>query len=102
MTSKSSEAAAARSLLSAAAVRERAHELFAIALDGRLPDWTIAMERLPAAADFVASTVRDRYPDLAVPFHARWRHFVLAGRDLWAEASTGLTTSHFYYSDAKQ
>lgn len=91
MTSKSSEAAAARSLLSAAAVRERAHELFAIALDGRLPDWTIAMERLPAAADFVASTVRDRYPDLAVPFHARWRHFVLAGRDLWAEASTGLT-----------
>jgi hypothetical protein len=29
--------------------------------------------------------VRKRYPDLDVPFHARWRHFVFGGRDLWAE-----------------
>jgi hypothetical protein len=30
--------------------------------------------------------VRARYPALQPPFHARWRHFVFAGRDLWAAA----------------
>jgi hypothetical protein len=30
--------------------------------------------------------VRANYPDLNVPFHARWRHFAAGNRDLWAEA----------------
>ncbi|HEX3699223.1 MAG TPA: DUF1688 family protein [Phenylobacterium sp.] len=76
---------AARSLLSAAAVRGRAHELLAIAGDGGLAEWRVDLGRLPATADLVAEVVRANYPDLAVPFHARWRHFVVGGRDLWAE-----------------
>jgi len=43
------------------------------------------MARLEAAADLTAETVRLNYPDLKVPFHARWRHFVVGDRDLWAE-----------------
>jgi len=39
-----------------------------------------------AAADLTAQVVRENYPDLKVPFHARWRHFMADGRDLWAEA----------------
>jgi hypothetical protein len=77
--------AAARALLSAAAVRERAHELLAAAQAGALNDWRLDIGQLPAAADLVAEVVRANYPDLKVPFHARWRHFVVAGRDLWAE-----------------
>jgi hypothetical protein len=76
---------AAQSLLSAAAVRQRAHELLAIALDGGLAEWRVDLGRLADAADLTAEVVRDSYPDLKVPFHARWRHFVVAGRDLWAE-----------------
>jgi len=57
-----------------------------LALDGTLADWTVHLERLPATADFVARVVRERYPDLQPPLHARWRHFVFSGRDLWAEA----------------
>ncbi|WP_293458844.1 DUF1688 family protein [Phenylobacterium sp.] len=76
----------ARSLLSAAAVRERAHELFAIAEAGGLAEWRVDLARLPVAADLTAETVRTNYPSLDVPFHARWRHFTAAGRDLWAEA----------------
>lgn len=79
------DAEAARSLLSAGAVRERAHEMLAIALDGGLGDWTVDPGRLPATADIVAAVIRDQYPTLQVPFHARWRHFVVGGRDLWAE-----------------
>jgi len=42
---------------------------------------------MDAAADLTAETVRANYPDLNVPFHARWRHFTAEGRDLWAEAA---------------
>lgn len=80
-----SEAATVRALLSAAAVRERAHELLAIAEAGGLAEWRVDLARLDAAADLTAEVVRANYPDLKVPFHARWRHFVVDGRDLWAE-----------------
>jgi hypothetical protein len=57
-----------------------------LAEDWRLPDWAVDMSRMDAAADLTAETVRMNYPDLKVPFHARWRHFTAAGRDLWEEA----------------
>lgn len=89
MISVSSDAEAARSLLSAAAVRERAHEMLAIALDDGLADWRVDLDRLPQTADRVAEVIRAQYPTLKVPFHARWRHFVVGGRDLWAEMAAG-------------
>jgi hypothetical protein len=89
--SKTIEAATARSLLSAAAVRSTSRRLLRLALAGSLADWTVHMDRLPTAADYVASVVRERYPSLQPPLHARWRHFVFAGRDLWAEACAGRT-----------
>jgi hypothetical protein len=46
------------------------------------------MDRLPDTAEFVGKVVRDRYPTLHPPFHARWRHFVFDGRDLWAAIAT--------------
>lgn len=79
------DAAAARSLLSAAAVRERAHEMLAAALAGEVAEWRADLGKLDAAADLTAQVVREAYPDLNVPFHARWRHFTVDGRDLWAE-----------------
>ena len=79
------DAQAARGLLTAGAVRERAHEMLAAALAGEVAEWRVDLDRLEAAADLTASVVREAYPDLNVPFHARWRHFSVAGRDLWAE-----------------
>jgi hypothetical protein len=76
-----------RSLLSAAAVRSASRRMLGLALTGSLQDWTVNLERLPAVADFVAGVVRERYPDLRPPFHARWRHFVFAGQDLWSTAA---------------
>ncbi|MBC7769255.1 MAG: DUF1688 family protein [Phycisphaerales bacterium] len=85
MTSKTSDAEAARALLSAAAVRTRANEVFALAEADKLDHWRLNMDALPACADYVAAIVRKRYSALDVPFHARWRHFVFGGHDLWAE-----------------
>jgi hypothetical protein len=54
-----------------------------LALDGRLEDWMVDLDRLAPTADFVAGVVRERYPRLDVPVHSRWRHFVFGGCDLW-------------------
>src|SRR5262249_12270818 len=46
---------------------------------------TVDLESLSSAAHVVAELIRVNYPDLNVPFHARWRHFVIGGRDQWIE-----------------
>ena len=76
---------AARSLLTASAVRERATRMLKFGLEDRLTAFTVDLARLPEAADRVVAVVRAAYPDLAIPFHARWRHFRAGGRDLGRE-----------------
>lgn len=79
-----SETAAAFSLLSAQAVRERAQRMLTIGLDDKLPHFQIDLGRLDAVIDLVVDTTRQNYPSLVVPFHSRWRHFVFNGEDRWA------------------
>jgi hypothetical protein len=75
----------ASSLLSAQAVRERAHRLLALGLDDRLPHFRVDLAKLDATADLVLDVMRKAYPSGEVPFHSRWRHFVVAGQDRWAD-----------------
>jgi hypothetical protein len=79
----SSETEQAKGLLTPAAVRERAHEMLEIGVAGGLDHWRVDLDRLPETARYVAAVIRDQYPTLAVPFHARWRHFAVDGVDLW-------------------
>jgi hypothetical protein len=81
----------ASSLLSAQAVRERAHRLLALGLEDRLPHFRIDLARLNAAADLVLAVTRKAYPAGDVPFHSRWRHFVIAGADRWAAIADRVT-----------
>lgn len=83
-----SDAAEAERLLSAHAVREAADDMLRLAQNWQLADWQVDLSRLDAAADLTADTVRLNYPDLNVPFHARWRHFTANGRNLWTELET--------------
>jgi hypothetical protein len=76
---------AADSLLTAQAVRERAHEMLAAAERGELTSFTLHLDRLADTAAFVAQVIRENYPSLQVPLHARWRHFRLSGIDLWPQ-----------------
>ncbi|PTM38973.1 URC4/urg3 family protein [Bosea sp. 124] len=75
---------ALRLLLKPAAVRARAQEMLELGLVGRLLHFTVHPERLEACADYVLQTIRANYPTLDIPFHARWRHFVVAGIDRWS------------------
>jgi Protein of unknown function (DUF1688) len=75
----------ALSLLTAQAVRSRAHQMLAVGLDGGLGSFRIDLDRIEATADAVIATIRRSYPSLEIPFHARWRHFVVDGGDRWAD-----------------
>ncbi|PWC44368.1 URC4/urg3 family protein [Azospirillum sp. TSO22-1] len=77
-------------LLSADAVRERAHALLAEAERGALDHFELHPECLDEAADLVVEVTRDCYPDLAVPYHSRWRHFVVNGEDRWVKLAETL------------
>jgi hypothetical protein len=78
------ETSAALSLLNAKAVRERAHRMLAIGLEGKLPNFRIQVDRMDRVVDLVLETTCKAYPSLDVPFHSRWRHFVTNGDNRWA------------------
>jgi hypothetical protein len=71
-------------------IRERCRELLALAESGELAHFRLHRVRLEAAAEFVLATIEDRYPDLAIPFHSRWRHFQVGGIDRWQTLASQL------------
>lgn len=85
MSLESPETSAALSLLNARAVRERAHRMLAIGLDDKLPNFRIDLDRMDSTVDLVLEVTRKAYPSLDIPFHSRWRHFVPAGDNRWAD-----------------
>ena len=85
------EASAALSLLSAHAVRTRAQRMLTLGLDDKLPNFRIDLTRMDDVINMVLDTTRASYPSLDVPFHSRWRHFVNAGDNRWADVADGIS-----------
>jgi hypothetical protein len=77
-------------LTSPMAVMERCNSIYEAGRAGDLEHFRVVEDRLGEAARYVARVIEERHPDLAVPPHARWRHFTVAGRDLWQELARGL------------
>ncbi|NOJ39199.1 URC4/urg3 family protein [Bradyrhizobium sp. WSM 1791] len=55
-----------------------------IGLNDRLQHFKVDLGRLDEAVDLVLATTHKAYPTFDVPFHSRWRHFVVGGVDRWA------------------
>lgn len=70
-------------LLCAQAVRSHCAQIMALAERGEALHFTWHPDRLDATAAYVAETIRQRYPDLRVPYHSRWRHFEAGGVARW-------------------
>jgi hypothetical protein len=77
----------ALSLLTAQAVRERAKMMLDVGLHDDLSHFRIDPGRMDDVADAVLATIHKNYPSLNIPFHARWRHFVVDGEDRWARSA---------------
>ncbi len=69
------------------AIRARAALILDAGLAGTLEHFNVYPDRLDAAADYVLETTRSAYPDLDIPYHARWRHFVVDGHDRWRDVA---------------
>jgi hypothetical protein len=76
-------------ILTAKAVRERCGLVFAAAERGDTPHFRLRLDSLDEASQFVADLTRQRYPDLRVPPHSRWRHFFAGGIDRAALVAPG-------------
>src|SRR5271166_2154202 len=72
------------------AVRDRCQALLALAEQNALSHFTFDPARLDDAADYVAAVIRANYPDLAIPYHSRWRHFETGGIDRWGALASRL------------
>ncbi len=83
-------AAAIAWLRTPAAIRARAGLVLAAAERDQLRHFALDLSRLEPAADYVIDTIRANYPDLSIPYHSRWRHFAVGGKDRALALGAGL------------
>lgn len=72
-------------LLSSKAVRERSMILYEAALRDELENFRVRDKSLSGAAQYVIEEIRRNYPSLKIPYHSRWRHFEVGGKNRVAE-----------------
>ncbi|WP_051110305.1 URC4/urg3 family protein [Gordonia polyisoprenivorans] len=77
-------------LRSTAEIRRRAGDLLTSARAGRSAHFTVDDSRIGTVVEFVSELTRERYPDLDIPFHSRWRHVEAGGIDRRAELDARL------------
>ncbi|MEP7329624.1 MAG: DUF1688 family protein [Betaproteobacteria bacterium] len=68
-------------LFTPAAIRARCGAIAAAVTEGDSRHFLVDVDRLDDVAARVAAITRSRYPDLAIPYHSRWRHFEAGGID---------------------
>ncbi len=69
------DASAIDYLLSPVAIRERCNKLLELGIAGTLSAFAVDMTKLDEVAAYVVAVIRESYPSLQIPLHARWRHF---------------------------
>ena len=73
-----------------ATIRARCAAITRAVEEGRSGHFTVDRSALPALAQRVARLTRERFPDLKIPYHSRWRHFEAGGVDRKAELDARL------------
>lgn len=68
-------------LRSPAAIRERCGQILALAEADGLAHFRLHPDKLATVAESVVSEIRTNYPNLRIPYHSRWQHFLVGGRD---------------------
>jgi len=67
--------------------------MLAVGLEDKLPNFRIYLDRMADAVDLVLETTAAAYPSFEIPFHSRWRHFVMNGEDRWADLANNTAWS---------
>ncbi|MFO1218446.1 MAG: URC4/urg3 family protein [Burkholderiaceae bacterium] len=82
--------AAVQRLRAPATIRERCARITEAVARGESLHFRVDRSRLDEVAARVATLTRARFPDLAIPYHSRWRHFEAGGVDRKAELDAKL------------
>ena len=77
-------------LLTTEAIRNRCSIVYKAGISDNLENFGVNLEKLDNAARYVGKTIETIYPDLKIPYHARWRHFNSEGKNRWKELSKSL------------
>ena len=56
-------------------IREQCSKIYRLGVRGHLSHVILDESKIPAVVDYVATVIRDTYPDLNIPMHSRLRHF---------------------------
>ena len=67
-------------LLSPSAIRDRANKIFQLTKAGK-GLFQYNEEYFSSTVEYVLTTIRQKYPNLDIPFHSRWGHFRAGGLD---------------------
>lgn len=78
-------------LMTLEAIRSRCSMVYDAGVNDELRHFKLNFDRLDELTDYVFKVTKDNYPNLQIPYHARWRHFVLKGDNLWEKISCTLT-----------
>lgn len=70
-----------QSLQNLPTIRQQAKRLLNLARENKLQHFLLVEEKMPVAVDYVLKVMNDQYPNLAIPYHSRWRHFEVGGID---------------------
>ena len=73
-----------------ATIRARCAAITRAVQEGRSGHFTLDRSRLAEAAQRVAALTRERFPQLVIPYHSRWRHFEAGGVDRKGELDARL------------
>ena len=66
-------------LLSSVAIRERAGQILHLARTDSLEHFSLDEQKLPILVQALIDEIHQNYPDHAIPYHSRWRHFDVGG-----------------------
>jgi hypothetical protein len=67
-------------LLSTRAIRERAASIYALTISGA-GEFNLHLDKLDEVADKVINIIQEKYPQWEIPYHSRWGHFKVGGKD---------------------
>jgi hypothetical protein len=85
-----------------ATIRARCAAVAAAVTAGRSEHFSLDRSRLDDVAQRVAALTRQRFPDLKIPYHSRWRHFEAGGVDRKGELDAKLVgRSHYAIARAR-
>ena len=77
-------------LMTLEAIRSRCSMVYDAGVKDELHHFKLNFDRLDELTDYVYKVTKDNYPNFQIPYHARWRHFILQGDNLWDKISRTL------------